>query len=107
MKLVHDNLARAMIRRYARRPTSILGLAALLFLAAALRPVVALASPRAADTVMLNGAILIFQGIERHDGARQPKFAQAVAIADSRIVFIGPSRTAKKNTIRLSAIATA
>ncbi len=96
MKLVHDNLARAMIRQHARRLTSILGLAALLFLAAALRPVVALASPPAADTVMLNGAILVFQRIERNDGARQPKFAQAIAIADGRIVFIGPSRKAKK-----------
>ena len=96
MKLVHDNLARAMIRQHARRPTSILGLAALLFLGAALRPVVALASPPAADTVMLNGAILVFQRIERNDGARQPKFAQAVAIADGRIVFVGPARKAKK-----------
>ncbi len=84
--------------RHVRRGQGFVRLRLLLvsLLAIASCPVVAHAGPRQADTVMLNGAILVFQGIERNDGARQPKFAQAVAIADGRIVFIGQSRKAKK-----------
>jgi len=96
MKLVRDNLARAMIRKRARQITWALGLSAVSLLGAASHPVAAPANPRDADTVLLNGAILVFQGIERNDGARQPKFAQAVAIAGGRIVFVGPTRKAKK-----------
>ncbi len=96
MKLVRDNLAQAMIRKRARQITWALGLSAVSLLGAASHPVAAPASPRDADTVLLNGAILVFQGIERNDGARQPKFAQAVAIAGGRIVFVGPTRKAKK-----------
>src|SRR5206468_2264543 len=62
MKLVRDNLARAMIRHSARKRTWALDRAAFLLLATALSPVVALAGPREADTVLLNGAILVFQG---------------------------------------------
>src|SRR5438093_4697412 len=95
MMWVRDNIM-PMNRTHARRSTMVLRLAAVPLLVAALPAAVALAGARQADTVMLNGAILAFQGIERNGGARQPKFAQAVAIADSRIVFIGPSRKAKK-----------
>lgn len=65
--------------------------------------------PCAADMVMLNGRILVFHGIERKavaapdggatrgTGAERPRFAEAIAIADSRIVFIGSDRKAKRH----------
>src|SRR5438093_6095103 len=37
------------------------------------------ADSRKADTILVNGAILVFHGIERNDGAGPPKFEQAVA----------------------------
>src|SRR5437899_1651856 len=49
-----------------------------------------------ADTVLLTGAILVFHGIERNDGAGPPKFEQAVAIADGRIVFVGSDAKARQ-----------
>ena len=70
--------------------------------------------PPVADMVLLNGAILIFDrieqqepglsssdggapgaGAERSPGAASPQFAQALAVADGRIVFIGTSREAE------------
>src|SRR5207245_9944459 len=69
--------------------------------------------PRAAGMVLLNGQILLFHGIERkdavarkdapgskgggapNDAAQRPQFAEAVAIAGGRIVFVGPGRQAK------------
>ncbi|PYT12970.1 MAG: hypothetical protein DMF51_11940 [Acidobacteria bacterium] len=54
------------------------------------------AGSRKADTVLVNGAILVFSGIERNDGAGPPKFEQAVAIADGRIVFVGPDAKARQ-----------
>src|SRR5207249_1769090 len=84
MVSVRDNIM-PMNRTHARRSTMVLRLAAVPLLVAALPAAVALAGSRQADTVMLNGAILVFQGIERNGGAKQPKFAQAVAIADGRI----------------------
>ncbi len=73
------------------------------------------ARPRAADLVMLNGEILVFHGIEQKAGgpalgvapaptggpargtdAERPRFAAAIAVADGRIVFIGPSRKARR-----------
>src|SRR5207247_8418225 len=95
MVSVRDNIM-PMNRTHARRSTMLLRLAAVPLLVAALPAAVALAGSRQADTVMLNGAILVFQGIERNGGAKQPKFAQAVAIADGRIMFIGQTRKAKK-----------
>src|SRR3989442_5638509 len=95
MVSVRDNIM-PMNRTHARRSTMLLRLAAVPLLVAALPAAVALAGSRRADTVMLNGAILVFQGIERNGGAKQPKFAQAVAIADGRIMFIGQTRKAKK-----------
>ena len=52
--------------------------------------------PAPADMVFTNGAVLVFQGVERHDGGGPPKFAQAVAIAGGRIVFVGTSAEARK-----------
>jgi len=65
------------------------------------------APPGRADTVMLNGRFLLYQGIEPPGGDRsaagtkgaapaRPAFAQAIAIADGRIVFVGPDRKAKR-----------
>jgi len=57
----------------------------------------ALDRSRAADTVLLNGEILLFQGVEQLEGSRprrepsRPQFAQAVAVAEGRIVFVGSS----------------
>jgi len=84
------------VRRRAARATG-LGLALLLVcgLAAAGQP--------AADTVLLNGRILVFHGIEVRTagqpdrGAAPPEFAQAVAITGGRIVFVGSSRQARKH----------
>ncbi len=50
---------------------------------------------RQADTLLLNGAILVFHGIERNEGGGSPQFEQAVAIADGRIVFVGPDAQAR------------
>src|SRR5438093_6437510 len=68
----------------------------LVVLAVILCPSVAPARTSEADTVLLNGAILLFHGVERHDGADKPKFAQALAIAGGRIVFVGQDRKAKR-----------
>jgi predicted amidohydrolase YtcJ len=53
----------------------------------------------AADTVLLNGAVLVFHGIEvrgapggKPTGAGTPEFHEAVAIAGGRIISIGTSR---------------
>ena len=66
------------------------------------------ARPATADLVLLNGRILLFEGIERRDaGGRsggtapgtileRPRFAEAVAVSGDRITFIGPSRKAKR-----------
>ena len=67
----------------------------------------AAARPHPADTVMLNGEFLLFQGIEPPGGGSRtpaapgaagarPAFAQAVAIADGRILFIGSNKKAKR-----------
>jgi predicted amidohydrolase YtcJ len=68
----------------------------LVVLAVILCPSVAPARTSEADTVLLNGAILLFHGVERHDGADKPKFAQALAIVGGRIVFVGQDRKAKR-----------
>jgi len=71
-------------------------LAAVAILAAVLHPASAKDVLREADTVMTNGRILVFEGLERNAGAGGPKFAQAVAIADGRFVFIGQDRKARR-----------
>ena len=71
-------------------------LAAVAILASVLHPAAAQDRPREAETVMTNGRILIFEGVERHAGAREPRFAQAVAIADGRFAFIGQDRKARR-----------
>lgn len=58
--------------------------------------------PRAADTVLLNGEILLFRGVEQRSGGQErtgpprPEFAQAAAISEGRIVFTGPTADAKE-----------
>lgn len=83
-----------------RRVAFSLRLAALSLVAAGCCLAGAQARPRAADTVMLNGRILVFHGIEQKagtaPGAERPRFAQAIAITDGRIVFIGSGRKAKR-----------
>jgi predicted amidohydrolase YtcJ len=53
--------------------------------------------PHVADTVLLNGKVLVFRGVERHEGAGPPKFEQAVAIADGRILLVGTDAKARKH----------
>ena len=54
------------------------------------------APPPVAQTVLLNGKVLVFRGVERHDGAGPPKFERAIAIADGRILFVGADAKARK-----------
>ena len=49
-----------------------------------------------ADSILLNGQVLVFSGPERHDSVGPPRFEQAVAIRDGRIVFVGTSEEARK-----------
>ena len=50
----------------------------------------AAAQPAApADTILRNGRILVFSGPERHERADAPRFEQALAIRDGRIIHIG------------------
>src|SRR2546428_13084159 len=86
-----------MNHTHARRRTMLLRLAAVPLLVAALPAAVALAGSRQADPVMLNGAILVFPGIRRNGGAKQPKFAQAGAVSARRGTFIGANPKAEKN----------
>lgn len=93
----------------SRRALPLCGALALLAVAAA-SSAAAPAGPRAADTVMLNGKFLLYQGIEQRAGGDRsapatpsagggrPAFAQAVAISDGRIVFIGTNRKVKRYT---------
>ena len=97
------------------RTRSILATAALALL---LAPGAAPARPRPADTVIVDGAILVFHGIEVRDGrgwpaggsadfgprgaseetragSGEPEFAEALAIQDGRIVFVGSSKKAR------------
>jgi hypothetical protein len=64
--------------------------------------------PPPADMVLLNGAILIFDGIEQRGGgaagagtndatATRPQFAEAIAVTGGRIAFIGTTREAKRH----------
>jgi len=78
----------------------------------------AMALPRPADTVLVNGAVLLFHGVEKRDGrgwsvagtgemgtrgaseathaaGSNPEFAEAVAISGGKIVFVGPSKKAR------------
>jgi predicted amidohydrolase YtcJ len=57
---------------------------------------VAAAAFEPADSILLNGQVLVFSGPERHDSVGPPRFEQAVAIRDGRIVFVGTSEEAQK-----------
>ncbi len=50
----------------------------------------------AADSILRNARILVFSGLERHDRTDAPRFEQALAIRDGRIVFIGTNAEAEK-----------
>jgi predicted amidohydrolase YtcJ len=54
------------------------------------------APPVAADSILVNGQILIFSGPERHQRTGARRFEQALAIRDGRIVFIGTSKEAAR-----------
>ncbi len=49
-----------------------------------------------ADSILLHGQVLAFSGPERHEGSGPPRFEQAIAIRDGRIVFIGTSEQARE-----------
>ncbi len=49
-----------------------------------------------ADSILRNGRILVFSGPERHERADAPKFEQALAIREGRIVYIGTNAEAEK-----------
>ncbi len=54
------------------------------------------AAPQPPDSILLNGKLLVFKGVERNDGNGKPEFAEALAIQDGRIVFVGTSAEARK-----------
>ncbi|HEV8198574.1 MAG TPA: amidohydrolase family protein [Candidatus Polarisedimenticolia bacterium] len=75
-----------------------------------LLPGAAMAKPQPADTVLLNGAVLVFHGVEvrpasehgpvaaganEFRGRQAPEFQEAVAIAGGRIFFVGPTKNAR------------
>ena len=84
-----------MKRTLARSFSILLRLAAVVIVALPQGPIAAPAAARKADTVLLNGAILVFQEVEKGGGSKTPKFAQALAIADGRIAFVGADAKAK------------
>lgn len=47
-----------------------------------------------ADLILRNGRILVFSGLERHERADVPRFEQALAIRDGRIVYVGTNEQA-------------
>jgi predicted amidohydrolase YtcJ len=69
---------------------------ALTLLTAEIALAVQAAPPVVADSILVNGRILAFSGPERHESASAPRFEQAVAIRDGRIVFVGASEQARK-----------
>jgi predicted amidohydrolase YtcJ len=75
-----------------------------------LAPRSAASKPQPADSVLLNGAVLVFHGVEVRpasgprsvpdkenpsSGRPSPEFQEAVAIAGGRIVFVGPTQKAR------------
>ena len=48
------------------------------------------------DSILRNGRILVFSGPERHEGTDAPRFAQALAVRDGRIVFVGTNEQAER-----------
>jgi len=49
-----------------------------------------------ADSVLLHGQVLVFSGPERNHGPGPPRFEQAEAIRDGRIVLVGTTEEARK-----------
>jgi predicted amidohydrolase YtcJ len=79
---------------------AVVGLALGVCLVTPASPAVAADVP-AADTVLVNGEVLLFSGVEQRKPGEErraperPRFAEAVAIAGGRIVFTGTSRDAR------------
>ena len=48
------------------------------------------------DSILRNGRILVFGGLERHERKDAPRFEQALAIRDGRIVYIGTNEQVAK-----------
>ncbi|MGH9749194.1 MAG: amidohydrolase family protein, partial [Candidatus Polarisedimenticolia bacterium] len=89
---------------------SVSRLAAVLTLAAVCCGCGAMSRPPAAELVLLSGAILLFDGIERQEAigaatggpgathsATPPRFAEAIAVTSGRIAFIGTTLQARKH----------
>ena len=53
------------------------------------------AAPPPADSILQGGRVLVYAGPERNDGPGQPSFAEALAVRDGRIVFIGTTADAR------------
>jgi len=68
---------------------------ALLLLATSAALPVAAAPAEPADSVLLGGRILVFEGPERHERHESPRFEEALAIRDGRIVFVGATAAAR------------
>jgi predicted amidohydrolase YtcJ len=49
-----------------------------------------------ADSLLVNGQILVFSGVERNAGTHRPEFREALAIRDGRIVFIGTTAEVRR-----------
>jgi predicted amidohydrolase YtcJ len=104
-----------VLYRVTAAMTTLLALAALFFLPA---PKAVAAAPATthppADTVLLNGAVLVFHGVEvrvtgsgsaarekgatgdkKDTGAAAPEFQEGMAIAGGRIIYIGTSQKAR------------
>lgn len=69
---------------------------ALALLAAQVALAVESSAAAPADSILLNGRILVFSGPERHERASAPRFEQAIAMRDGRIAFVGTSEEARK-----------
>ena len=103
---------------WGRRHLAATGWAVAAVLIALPTPGSATSRPRPADSVLLNGAVLVFHGIEvlpagplpsggaiasgttpaspdRPAAGRAPEFQEAVAVASGRIVFVGSTKKAR------------
>jgi predicted amidohydrolase YtcJ len=85
------------VERFASRPALAAGLLILSILADASGAVQEQSGSRAAEMVLLNGRILLFHGVERHEGGTRPEFAEAAVIAGGRFVFLGKSSKARRS----------
>jgi predicted amidohydrolase YtcJ len=54
------------------------------------------AAPPPADSILLDGRFLVFQGLERGGATGRPTFAEALAVRGGRIVFVGTGEEARR-----------